>query len=284
MEPLLPLLAAGTALAHSYSACVAKGMRLAGIHSSLEAVAKAALLNFLREQEMLNDAVIVSELELPSVGRRADLVVIGDQPVAIEIKSKADSLARLPDQLGTFCRAFPATYAAVATPHLRKTLSLAPKECGIIELRERRSTLDLRVHRRPKPFVRTSPVEQASLLPARELKKALRTLGIRVPSGSRRAELANRVAEVDPRELSSIVSSYLRSKYATTSARFVAMTSGRPICADDLAYLRLWSPPIRQASELPVDPDRAFFGWLSSQADDHPLGEVPDDIAASLAA
>ena len=253
---------------------------------SFEAVAKAALLNFLREQELLgDDAVIVSELELPSVGRRADLVLIGENPVAIEIKTAADSLTRLPDQMGTFCRAFPAAYAAVATRHLKKTISIVPKECGIIELRQRHSALELRIHRSPKPFVRTSSFEQASLLPVRELAKTLRTLGIKASSGARRAELADLVSAVEPRVLSPLIASYLRMKYAASSNDFIVKTKGRSIRPEDLAFLRLWASAHRSTIKaLPVDPDLAFFAWLSSQGDHNPLGEVPRDIAASFAA
>lgn len=271
-------------LARRALACVAIGMELAETRSPFEAAAKAALLNFFRDRGMLKDAVIVSELELPSAGRRADLALISEQAVAIEIKTKADSLSRLSEQLGTFCQAFPAAYAAVASTHLKRTWAIAPKECGVIELRDTSRGLEVRVHRQPKPFRTTTSAKQASLLPARELGRILRTLGISVASNTRRSDLAELVVPIDAKALSPLVTQYLRTKYGSSSARFSASTSGRPINVDDLRHLRLWEAHTRGAPRVAVDPDSAFFSWLTSQATEHPLGQVPEDIAARFAA
>lgn len=242
-----------------------------------EAAAKAALLNWLAATNALPlDAAIISELELRTSGRRADLVVTHPMLTAFEVKTHADTLLRLPEQLETFCRAFPLVYAVVATRHLPRVRKILPKWCGLIEIAG--DALNPKIRRLRKASA--SPIltmdAQASALSIKELKRAFRDMGGFSSQSSRRELIASN-HQVSPKNFNRQLQATLSARYRETSEEFLKLIEKREVVASDLKLLRMWGE--RSQSKSSTDPDVAFFQWLQGHAADSVIGEVPDDIA-----
>lgn len=75
---------------------------------------------------------VVEEFWVPSLHVRADLVEIGAQLHAYEIKSDADTLKRLPNQVDGFGRVFDRCSLVAATRHLEKAIDLIPDWWGVL--------------------------------------------------------------------------------------------------------------------------------------------------------
>lgn len=257
-------------------------MEMPGMRNRHEAAAKAALINYFRAKGSIDEqSVVISELELPTCARRADLVLIGADVTAVEIKTHVDSLARLPEQIGTFCRAFPSVYAAVATVHVQKAITLVPEGCGILELQSRANGLRVVLRKKAKRYTNLSIREQTSLLPAKALARAVRSAGKLIVKATRRQELVVAAQSISTTELAQFIEIYLRDKYETTSARFNEATSHRLVCADDLTLLRLW--PSRPKAATALDPDQAFLQWLANRSGPEAFGPIPQDVATRWA-
>ena len=71
--------------------------------------------------------------EVPFGSARADAVmVLEDQLVGIEIKSDADSYARLPQQIGNYDRYFDKNYLVIGVSHVNSVLDHVPLHWGVI--------------------------------------------------------------------------------------------------------------------------------------------------------
>lgn len=88
---------------------------------ALGAVAvKAIVLNHLRRQGTISKkSVVVSELSVRHPSLRADIAILDDEFIGIEVKSGTDSLRRLPDQIRSYFDIFDRVIVVVASKHLR---------------------------------------------------------------------------------------------------------------------------------------------------------------------
>lgn len=137
--------------------------------SPAEALAKSAVVDFIRRSRRTPSLRILSELPLPQFGIRADLVVCGRTPIAVEIKTARDSLARLERQSRALCHAFPNVYFAVSPNHLPKVLSKTSDGVGVLVLEEERAILV----KRPAPSSAYSPAIAIEIIPTKMLAKWL---------------------------------------------------------------------------------------------------------------
>lgn len=246
-------------------------------HPTPEALAKAAVLNFLRASwRLADDAAIASELDLRSAARRADLVVTGPTLLGVEIKTAADSLKRLDQQSATFASAFPHSYVALASKHLKRGFTLVPKGVGIIELVQERNDLSAREVRRPGRHRLHEARTQLSLLPVTALRSLVRESGKGKVAGAMRAELVEIASKISQATRVEFVARHLRERYGYSSDRFRAATQDRPIQAEDIRLLRVWTS--RPSGAIEIDPDTAFFTALAERYGRHALGEVPADL------
>jgi hypothetical protein len=79
------------------------------------------------------DTLIVDELGLIASGARVDLAVINGSLHAYEIKSAADTLARLPGQAKAYSAAFDAVTIVAASRHVEKLAAAVPDWWEIVE-------------------------------------------------------------------------------------------------------------------------------------------------------
>ncbi|HEY4075705.1 MAG TPA: sce7726 family protein [Rhizomicrobium sp.] len=85
-----------------------------------EAAIKARLLTLLRDEGALpKNAVVANEFCLGNLSFRADLAVLSDSFIGIEIKSELDSLRRLADQTRGYLTYFDKVIIVLASKHLQ---------------------------------------------------------------------------------------------------------------------------------------------------------------------
>lgn len=128
------------------------------------------------------DIVLLDELPLRRGVGKADVVAVNGELIGYEIKSQADSLARLPRQIPLYDSVFEKTCAVLASKHVSRGERIIPPHWGLvvadrteggIVLRElRAATLNAKVNKR---FV-------AMLMWKDEAIKLLRRRGVAVKS------------------------------------------------------------------------------------------------------
>ncbi len=166
----------------------------------------------------------VEEFWVPSVHVRADLVVIGRDLHAFEIKSDADTLKRLPRQVAGFSSLFDRCSIVLAPRHLAKAVEQVPEWWGIaVAARER---LDWQRHPEPNPSVEVERVVR--LLWRDEVLSLLQGAGI-TPDliGGRAGMWRQALTSLDPAAIRDGVRKALASRGAwheeDGKSRFTAM-------------------------------------------------------------
>ncbi|MBR2743317.1 MAG: MmcB family DNA repair protein [Clostridia bacterium] len=106
-----------------------------------------------------------------SMGRsRADLVMVTENDLCgIEIKSDADSYARLPRQIKDYNKYFDRNIIVIGSSHAAHAADHVPEDWGIIVVNKEGGGIDLYELRPPKPSGKPKLKRQLSLLWRREL-------------------------------------------------------------------------------------------------------------------
>src|SRR3972149_7855732 len=81
-----------------------------------------------------SDTLIIDELGLAHAKVRIDIAVINGSIHGFEIKSAADTLARLPKQLATYEECLEMLTIVCADKHVPEVRKLAPSWCGILKV------------------------------------------------------------------------------------------------------------------------------------------------------
>lgn len=108
---------------------------------------KNALSQFWRGHSSCLEILAVDEICLGQGRTRADLVLVTDKLVGIEIKGPRDSLSRLTRQLTDYRSVFDEIYLAIGLKHLNGVLPEIPSWCGVLLLSEVGGNVDIDVLR-----------------------------------------------------------------------------------------------------------------------------------------
>lgn len=126
-----------------------------------EALHRKALRPFHR----CADTLVVDELGLAHAKARIDVAVINGCVHGFEIKSAADSLARLPQQLALYEECLEKLTIVCAEKHLTGVRQIAPRWCGIITIEKgARGGIAFTTVREPKRNPNVRPYRLAHLL------------------------------------------------------------------------------------------------------------------------
>ena len=108
-----------------------------------------------------SNAYIVEEMEICFGKARADIAVITDQLIGIEIKSRKDNLIRLPKQIIQYSKCFDRVVLVVHESHASEALQLIPEWWGFVIGFEKNGSSFYRIKRRPS---QNKDVETAKIL------------------------------------------------------------------------------------------------------------------------
>ena len=89
-----------------------------------------------------NNATMITELRVGN--NKADCVIVNGCTTCYEIKTKFDSLVRLPEQISTYLKIFEKVYVVCDKSHTQKVISIVPENVGIIELTDRDALIEIR--------------------------------------------------------------------------------------------------------------------------------------------
>ena len=113
------------------------------------------------------------EMDLNESWRRVDLITLGNELTGYEIKSAADTLARLPGQ-AAYGKVLEKTTLVVSSHHISKATELLPPWWGIIEADHNLAEVTLRRVRETQPNPALDPFFLIRLLWKSEVVRELR--------------------------------------------------------------------------------------------------------------
>jgi hypothetical protein len=195
-----------------------------------EADIRIAVLSWVRRMSRGRDLpVITSEFSLSGTGIRADLAVLADDFIGIEIKSAADTLKRLPAQLLGYGNYFDHTLVVAASRHMPALGKMERNRAEVWSISDRGA---MRCQLRGEPNM-VAGRTLLSLLTQIEMRRALRR-----PDETR---LVGPIAltHADARRA---FEAAFRARFALTSAAFWDQVSNRPIRREDLTALSRFYP------------------------------------------
>lgn len=122
------------------------------------------------------DVRIYHEFKVRSRSARADLVLLNGEMAGYEIKSDADTVARLHKQVHAFSSVMDKVSIVVTDKNIAKAKYIVPDWCGVIHYAGDDDE-KFRVVEEPKPCPERDAREVATLLSAAELYQALKRRG-----------------------------------------------------------------------------------------------------------
>lgn len=213
---------------------------------------KAAVLQHIRAVAPARARPIVTaEFTLGSNPVRADLAILGDEFIGIEIKSDGDSLRRLTHQIAAYNECFERTILVVANRHLRHLRSEAIEAAAVWSF----DLLGNLTEVRPARVVKATNVAAfVDMMTADERRRYL---------GGQRNEGPLRIAPEDARRA---FFSVFAERYGETSKGFWKATSRRRIRPNDLPMLSRFSE--KRSAILKIAQDREAFWdrWAQENA------------------
>lgn len=184
---------------------------------------KVAVLNKLIASNLItHDTIIINELVLDSFSRRADLVVINKNLLtAFEIKSEADSLARLAGQVEKYLHYFDKVIVVTTSKHIEKINDKIPKHVGLWEY-ENNSLIK---KNRGKIKTISDKAYYLDFLKSHELKKFAKKIGLNLQHKNKnkvKNEIVNSLGKVSINDTKSFIIEMLKNRYKMPSDFFVS--------------------------------------------------------------
>lgn len=196
---------------------------------------KAALLNRLRSDKVLDSrAVLTTEFRISGSSVRADLAILTDKFIGVEIKSRFDTLRRLPRQVSAYSAYFDRTIVVIAEEHLP---SLEPVDLTTVELWTLRAG-DFEVVGLPRQAARKAPMSDLLTAAQRGRHRDLDR------DGGRAAFIAE-----------------FRTRFGPTSSEFWKQVRRSSIRADNLSALSRFQPRRELGARMRAERALSWSQW-----------------------
>lgn len=246
---------------------------------SHEKNAKAILLQHLLGKCADNDAVLINELPVDSFAGRADIVMVNGHIEFFEVKSEADTLTRLPQQVGIFSRFCDKLHIVAAPNHINPIMISTPEHVAVWQL----DATGIKIIRRGKRQELRDNKTLTKLVNVKELRQILSCMGKKSDS-SRRKDMELAAESLASDELRQLVLRALKNRYAETTAQFLAMVGlhGMVTATHIRALQKVKAPASRQieiASDYYHD---VYMSELANMAEHELFGTPPEDVRRLL--
>jgi hypothetical protein len=205
----------------------------------------AAVLMHIRRAAGRRKPVVTREFTLGESSVRADLAILGDEFIGVEIKGHRDTLRRLPAQMEAYSRYFDKTIAVVANRHLRHLDRTALCGAALWSFDIQGNLTEIRKGEHPYA------VHSAAYLETMTQQEKRRHLSL---AG-------------DEEDLRSIFRTVFTRRYGATSNEFWLQVKGRRITEHDLPILSRFSQA-RSAHRQYVEDRERFWQRWSQEADE----------------
>lgn len=246
-----------------------------------EKAIKAALVDWLFDKGMFNDAILVSEMVIANWSRRADLAIANGRLYAYEIKSDGDSLKRLPGQIDSFSAHFDKVTVVAASKFVSSILKDYPAHVGVLEAYSSGSKIKFRQARAGRLVENRDIFRLSTFLTKAEIIKLLRQNGYKLSSDATRRQLVEMVSKLPLKQVKSFVLACVKARYSETSHAFFESRAIQG-SLDSLKLLSKSESQLRAFSEVCECSQKAKSIFIENpnmrplELDSLDLGELPD--------
>ncbi|MCU4576030.1 sce7726 family protein [Acinetobacter courvalinii] len=168
---------------------------------------RSCLIEYLSNKHEPSNTVFISELFVNNFSCRADLVMANGQLSVFEIKSKLDTLDRLPTQVEHYTSSFENVVVVCAEKHIDKVLNTYDSSIGVWLIRDNGQII---VKRRSNK-INLNVSSWLMHLSVSELKNLLKLN--KIPSSGNRGELLSKVQKGIPKyKIRAYVLSYFKNR------------------------------------------------------------------------
>ncbi|MFC4352991.1 sce7726 family protein [Fodinicurvata halophila] len=213
--------------------------RAATIENLREPEIKAALIDALFEDgRIYGDSVVISEMPLTTMSRRADIVLANGHLLGFEIKSDGDKITRLCAQIEAYQRTFEGIFIVSGARHLSQVINSAPHHVGIVAIDLGEGSIpEAKMIR--KPHFKNMSIEVAiRQMRANELFKLAQKFNAN-PGGARdRFTLERQVRELPATEVRLAALEAVKNRYRSPYEAFLLARSQSGRTLEALRYLQ----------------------------------------------
>lgn len=222
---------------------------------------KAALIDTLFDHHKIcSDTVLVNEMPVPGLGRRADLVLANGHLIAFEIKSHADSTRRLDGQLKAYSSRFEGTVVIAAKKHVQDILDKANDAvgvCGIFE--DEAGHVHAKILRRPR-LTSLSIRDAIAQMRASDLYRLARSQGLVPANVKDRYRLEKAIEVLDGKIVRLAALRAIKERYRPQFSQFVELRRSGAKTRDSIDLLK---------KEPWANPTPTALGWQEEAAEEN---------------
>lgn len=186
---------------------------------------KAALIDGLFNEGMVdNGSVIISEMPVSGMSRRADLVLANGRLLAFEIKSDGDKMDRLEGQLATYQRSFEGVVVICGSRHADNVIRSTDAAVGVFVVSENSPSGSTMLR---KPHIRHLDADAAiQHMHSRDLYRLVRKAAVEMPHLTDRTSLEKVARRLPTAILRAAAITAIKERYGQPYADFIAAREG----------------------------------------------------------
>ncbi|AEX53751.1 phage protein [Rahnella aquatilis CIP 78.65 = ATCC 33071] len=199
---------------------------------------KVALINWLYNKGLLENATLINEMVVANWSRRVDLAIANGHLQAFEIKSDFDTLKRLDGQLATFTSRFEKVTVVCSSRFTYEVTKKVQPDVGIIEFSNTIRGVKFKVVQRGRLSNINNKRVFLGFLLKKELAKILLENEIYTQNGSSRSYLENLAENISLAKIRDFTLRAIKTRYQETSDSYVGMLiQNKKITNQDLNLL-----------------------------------------------
>ncbi len=219
-----------------------------------ELAMKAIFLQAMRANKVIDrNSVIASEYVLARNGRRADLAILANDFIGVEIKSDFDTLYRLEEQIAAYERCFEKTVVVLAAKHLDPCLAIAPRHVEVWIIDGAGTPRMMRAGANPPRF---SDEFRLNLLPIATLRKLSNS-----PKGTKRADIIRECSQLPPEWIFGAVKDHFRNSFEKTSGEFWEGITRKKISQTDVLNLSRYADDRLRSTNAMTERTKFWEEW-----------------------
>ncbi len=233
----------------------------------LEAELKIKVIDFCKKSGLLSsDKSLINEFTFENAARRADLVIVGSEIIAFEIKSELDTLERLSNQAESYLKYCDLVTVVVAEKYLGAARQLLPRQVALWSF----NYDEIFTVRKGLKSPKRSKSRYLDLMTVRELRRILTSMGM-AKGKIKREELVRSASGLPLALIRREAIRAIRERYAQTTKAFRDHILNHRIEVDHLQLLSPYAIARRQIAEQLEQREKFWSEWACRIQSSAPL-------------
>lgn len=183
---------------------------------------KVALIDWLYNKGLLDDATIINEMVVANWSRRADLAVANGHLQAFEIKSDFDTLKRLDGQLEIFTSRFEKVTVVCSKKFTYEVSKKVKSEVGIIEFQKKDGCIKFKVIQRGRISSISNKKVLIGFLLKKEVFELLKCNNIKFSADFSKKVIEEIALNISYSKIRDFVISCIKARYKETSDLYLS--------------------------------------------------------------